>query len=513
MVDLAIAPSFGGTDADQDPILLECFEDHPSFLRLKDHSAYCILGRKGSGKTAIFKRMLTERRPDWFSFGHTFSDYPWAYHDKQKSVGVPEDECYVPSWRFLCLITLAKILLNRDGSQPHDEFAFVKLGAIERFILDSYGTRDPDVTQVFNPNTQLRFSYSAGIDWKLIKAGVKADSVPMEDLPIFFNEVNLNLKEAIIGSLNPAHSYYVLFDQLDLGLSYVDSNYSRRLIGLMLAAKDLNDYAKLQGKRLSVGIFLRDDIYAQLRFEDKNKITENACAFVHWDRKDSGITLKALMERRFRHVFADETITWDNVFDEARQMTGRQSKYNYIRDRTFLRPRDMIKFCNEVLIHYKHTAHEEKFENANVIGAQVDYSDYLLRELEDEIHKQLPKSDVYLDILRRLDSLQFSRGEFDKLVLEESKNLPNETATSILKALFDFSVISYLAPGGGGGGAEYVWKYRDPRMQFRDAAVQFRVHPGFKEALNLKRFVRDRGRPVNATADEIEEILIGQKHG
>ncbi len=35
---------------------------------------------------------------------------------------------------------------------------------------------------------------------------------------------------------------------------------------------------------MSVIVFLRDDIYQMLQFEDKNKITENNVSIVEWDR-------------------------------------------------------------------------------------------------------------------------------------------------------------------------------------------------------------------------------------
>jgi hypothetical protein len=56
------------------------------------------------------------------------------------------------------------------------------------------------------------------------------------------------------------------------------------------------------------------------------------------------------------------------VFDETRSMSGHQSNYQHIIDRTFLRPRDIIKFCNEVLIAYKRREDTklERFDNDNV---------------------------------------------------------------------------------------------------------------------------------------------------
>jgi MoxR-like ATPase len=68
--------SFGGTDADNDEILLQAFEDHEAYLDVLALRRNMIIGKKGSGKTAIFKKLITTRSADFFSYGHTFSDYP-----------------------------------------------------------------------------------------------------------------------------------------------------------------------------------------------------------------------------------------------------------------------------------------------------------------------------------------------------------------------------------------------------------------------------------------------------
>ena len=46
-------------------------------------------------------------------------------------------------------------------------------------------------------------------------------------------------------------------------------------------------------------------------------------------------------------------------------------------------------------------------------------------------------------------------------------------------------MIGYLKTGGGGGGSQYIWRYLDPGAKFDPAAETFRVHAGFKEALDL----------------------------
>ena len=61
---------FGGIDADNDSILFECFEDHEAFQELLDFKKFLVVGRKGSGKTAIFKKVLSIKEYNFFSFGH-----------------------------------------------------------------------------------------------------------------------------------------------------------------------------------------------------------------------------------------------------------------------------------------------------------------------------------------------------------------------------------------------------------------------------------------------------------
>jgi hypothetical protein len=90
-LNLADIDNFGAIDADEDTLLHDCFQDHPAYTAAKAHRRFLVTGRKGSGKTAIFKRLITEREPSLFSFGHTIDDYPWHHHDLQAEAGLPED--------------------------------------------------------------------------------------------------------------------------------------------------------------------------------------------------------------------------------------------------------------------------------------------------------------------------------------------------------------------------------------------------------------------------------------
>lgn len=493
MRSLVDVPNFGGTDADSDDLLDQAFQDHEAYSEAIAHRKPLVVGRKGSGKTAIYRKIIRTREHDVFAYGHTFSEYPWHHHNLQGMVGVPEEQRFTHSWRYLILLTLAKILLNQDGSQPWNDESLEELDKIERFVVDSYGSRNPDVTQLFTPGKRLRIKPHLKIAG-MVDASVDLESVPISDLPRLFQEVNRSIADSIAACLNPAHSYYVCFDELDKGFDPNDQRYSQMLTGLLLAATSINNAFRQANKKTSIVLCLRDDIYRTLQFEDKNKLTENFMSVIEWDNPRTKWTLRNLLERRFAVALETEgACGWEAVFDEAHEMPGRQTKYKHMLDRTFRRPRDAIKFANEVLVAYKARggSPDGQLGNKDMIAARSPYSEYLLKELSDEIFKHVPAYRDYIDILKSLEALQFTRDEFDQACVRRADLLVNGVSSlHVLRQLFEFSVIGYQKTGGVGGGSEYIWRYIDPTIRFDDAATSFRIHSGLMEALGLKKFRR-----------------------
>jgi hypothetical protein len=398
----------------------------------------------------------------------------------------------------LILISAAKIALNQDQSLPVDDSAMQHMLHLESFVVDTYGSRDPDLTHIFVPTKRLRLHPNFKINLPGLSAGISPDSVPISELPTIIQEVNNAFQDALLNALNPAHRYYIAFDQLDLGFDNTSDEYKSRLIGLLLACRDLNLAAKARGVKLFVVVFLRDDIYEVLHFEDKNKMTENYMSLIEWDTRRARRTLKSLMEKRFSILLCDEQqpiIAWSDVFDETREMPGHQTKYDHIRDRTYLRPRDMIKFANSALERYKSRVQEsfgdsddpDKIDNIDVHNSRAEYSEYFLKEIDDEIHKHLPDYEQYLDMFRSVGKWQFDLSEFEKVFNSRSMSSAS-SAIAGLERLYDFSIIGFYRAGGRGfGGSEYMFSYRESRTGFDPTSPRFRIHPGLIEVLNLKR--------------------------
>jgi hypothetical protein len=284
---------------------------------------------------------------------------------------------------------------------------------------------------------------------------------------------------------------------LDLGFDINSAEYANRLIGLLLASRDVNLAAREANIQLLVVIFLRDDIYDCLHFEDKNKMTENFVSLIEWDTPRTKKTLKGLMERRFAIVLGEtesKGVKWEEIFNETREMPGHQSKYEHMLDRTYLRPRDFIKFTNCALSKYKERYGRPegpddgaRIDNVDVHNARVEFSEYFLREIDDEVHKHMPNYDQELDVLRALGKWQFDRAEFEAAFRQQQPNAPTP-ASEVLEKLYEFSFIGFYRAGGRGfGGSEYMFKYREPRTRFDPTSTRFRIHPGLIEVMGLKR--------------------------
>ncbi|TXM97120.1 hypothetical protein FV222_16660 [Methylobacterium sp. WL103] len=409
MSKLNSVETFGGAEADTDDLLITCFQDHEAYLAAKSHKKFHIVGRKGSGKTAIYRKLVSERAFDQFCHGHSFSDYPWFYHDKQKKTGVPEAECFRYSWEYVILISLAKLIIN-DASEPWSDESLDAMARLETFIVDTYGSKNPQLNKIFSPDMKIKLKTSFGINLGITSSSVAGESVDVNHLPLIIYEVNEALLETVLLCLNPGHSYHICFDELDRGFVAEDDNYRNRLSGLLIAARDFNRKFRLSGKKVSAVVFLRDDILRLLRFEDRNKIVEDSSTYIEWDKPTTTRLLKDIMNKRFAAVLnIPEIGAWEAVFEEELQMPGRQSKYQYMIDRTFKRPRDIIKFANEVLRSYKQDKSiKELFQNADIIKARSEYSKYLRKELIDEMHQHFPKESMAFDILRLIGFTSFT---------------------------------------------------------------------------------------------------------
>ena len=109
-------------------------------------------------------------------------------------------------------------------------------------------------------------------------------------------------------------------------------------------------------------------------------------------------------------------------------------------------------------------------------------------ELDDEMHKQLPRARESLQVLRDMEQQRFSFADWLKALRIRHPSGREADAIARLKELFDYSVVGVQKIGGRTGGTKFQFVYEDRLLQ-PNFNAQMVVHFSLKKALTLK----DRG--------------------
>lgn len=478
---------FGRIDAESEAQLADFFVRTDAYGRIDDQDHIIVVGRKGTGKTAIYRALLQRAHvfDNVFAAGLQFRDYPWGTHQEVKDGAAAPVERYSASWRFLILVEIAKLVLtSADHRPPAGGDAAAAAKVLADFITTNWGELDFKFRDIFRKR-HYNLKFEPRVMGNQL-GSVDVGSVPRDRLAGFLSEANRWLEECLERLLTDDRWYFILFDDLDRGYDPADDEYVARLTGLLLASRDVYDWARSRSLDVAPTVFIRSDIYDSLSFPDKNKITQNFVETLTWTDEHTGEnSLKTLIEQRIR-VITSTTLgaPWDVVFEEQ-LMRGTQHKFKHMAARTYLRPRDMIQFANLCLEQAKDTGHA-LIENQDIASARPGYSEYLVNELDDEIHEVFPEWRRYLEALRRVHTVRFRKADFEAafaaLRLERFELSPDDA----LELLYRFSVIGFTKIGGGGyGGSAIAFRYRSPTVSFDPAAPHFNVHLGLKEALEL----------------------------
>ena len=483
---------FGAIDAENDKRLVEYFYHTQILDELSSYQKSIIIGRKGSGKTAIYKYMQNQNRDSFSPL--LFKDYPWKLHDKYRNAVVSARESYVNSWTFYFYIEIFKRIIILK-SRVTNKVVLKNIKKLEKWIKINWGNSKFDHREVMSPHKRkFNFTFSPQILGNGL-GSVSRDLEVNESISGTLSEYNRKFDLILKELVKDLDCEIILgFDELDLAYDPDDINYKDRLIGLLLTA-----YSFFQNYRNSIRIFvfLRSDIFNILDFQDKNKIKDNMVVFLDWDSESttSRLSLKNMVANRIKANIESKSNNfernWNEIFENS-NIGRNQLKWNFIVERTFLRPRDIIKFLNLSLEQTKMRLQKapntiDKIMNEDIHNIRAKYSTYLFEELKDEISSKYPDFNKYLEILRNHHRVIFTRDEFIKSYKSIKPRLNiTDSEDAILERLYEFSIIGFYKPGGGGyGGSEYRFQYKSDFQAFNPQARNFRVHSGFKEYLEL----------------------------
>jgi hypothetical protein len=238
-----------------------------------------------------------------------------------------------------------------------------------------------------------------------------------------------------------------------------------------------------KGRPPVVLVFLRSDIFDEIEFNDKNKMSADT-ERLEWEED----ALVKVVEARIGNSLALPTFgAWERVFSTA-EMRQRASVKSYIQKRCMGRPRDIVAFCIECQ-NVAMAAGTPTVDTEHVYEAEKAYSRHIFDELIDETHKQLPRFKSYLLALREMGKTKFMFTDWDEVAQRRGIAKTSGESRDALQVLFDFCVVGVLRRGGRSfagkaGGSKFQFAYSD-RLVEADFDREVVVHPALKKELNL----------------------------
>lgn len=265
--------------------------------------------------------------------------------------------------------------------------------------------------------------------------------------------------------------------------NYGKSDYLDLLTSLFKAVQDVRSVMAKAGDGIYPVIFLRDDIYDLIQDADKNKWRDLE---VDLEWTEEGI--KALIAHRLSRVFDVENDNFDKLWytlfsAEPIQYSNNKKKissFDYMKMSSQGRPRDYINYLQECAsTELKRSSYE--ISSDTVRDADKSYSNYLKKELIDEIHGIIPDIANVLSIFSETRKWILSIDEFRAAYEDRvaTGRMALKDVDFVLRTLFYFSVIGNVVRAG-----VHIFRHSRPNAQlnFKEKIV---VHRGLMKALQI----------------------------
>jgi hypothetical protein len=415
----------GFADAESDhEFLNNCFVETGNIEVLTDcNDPRCIiLGRTGSGKTALVKRIIQtqehciEISPEELSLNYISNSNVIDFFD---NIGVNLDLFYKLLWTHIFTVELIK---NKyEITNPEKKVAFLdriksiveKDRSKEKAIqyLETWGDKFWEETEArvkeITEEIEKTLKASAGGEYasinlnaegakrlnstqktELKERGTKVvNKIQIQDL----NNLIKLLSEDIFS--DKQNNFYIVIDKLDE--EWIDSSVKHRLIKSLI--ESIKSFKRVSSVKIIIA--LRTDL--------KNRVIKNTISEGFQEEKYRSLYLelqwsrqyiRAILETRVSHLF-ESTYTKNNVqLSQILPNTdiNKRKAADYIIDRTFLRPREAIIFLN---ICIKKAEGSTKITVGNIKAGEMEYSKDRMNSLEDEWRSDYPYLIKYTKII------------------------------------------------------------------------------------------------------------------
>lgn len=485
---------FGDIDGLYDPNINQYFVDIEFKKALLSEPKYFVIGRKGTGKSALYNWIDRNQNPDGIMVSNkSFSDFPF-----EKLLQLSDDTFSVPNqyqsiWKNIILTEYAHMLCT-DQSNPIDE----DLLELQGYIKYVFGN---DLIDLHKKVTRISEKSEYGISFKgLFGHGGEGKEVEYYDQCRDITVVNNRLNKILLAYLtrHETKTYIVQFDQLDDNYtSYVDNDsYIQCIISLFKTIYQLNQTYRSKSINVKTIAYLRSDIYNKFyRHDPESARWDQYILKLNWsiiNRNDwfNSNLLKLINARIMNSVPQLVSPSPFHTIFNKHKIHLNEGHYQdvdifrYIIHRTFQRPRDLIQFCIKTQEECKSS---KKLTHESIKNAEKEYSLWLLSEVENEIAPIIKDTEALYELLRLLGRGVYTVGHFREKYTKYQNSFQNIDVERMLKLLYEFGIIINVRQNNKKIVEQFSIIRNDRSVFNRDLNII--THSGFYEGLHTSKFL------------------------
>lgn len=443
----------GSPDAETDDFVLEAFVPIENYYEIVDpkNQKSILLGRTGTGKSALIRYLksnvehFAEIQPESLSLRFLSNSTILRYFS---SLGVHLNLFYKVLWKHIFIVEMLKMYFEEDS------ISFKKQSFFERLKnkLSSEGKRKSErkerairymedwsndfwknteiLIKSFERNIQEKFAESLGIEFENLKYGLSEEKYQTENFKyeakqkaesiISNSQVVelLDIVEIMKADLftNPHKKYYLVIDDLDK--EWIEDAIRLELIGALIDV--IKEFRLLPSVKIVISLRENLNELIFLNHEHKGNQREKLKPLysnLSWTDSE----LKDLIDKRLK-LLSDNEFTITDAFYASRR--GDKKGFEYILDRTYRRPRDVISFINHII---ENAASKSTFSQDIIAKAEPSYSLERFQALEDEWSENYGKISIVCDFLKgQINGFRFktiSESHFTELYCDDNATI------------------------------------------------------------------------------------------
>ncbi len=456
------------------------FVKTPQFQQTRQGHSRLVVGRKGSGKSALFYGVRNQLFPqkniitvDLKPEGHQFTKLrEKVLYDLSEGMRL---HVLTAFWYYLLLLEVTNKVIENERKT-----AFQNDKSINRF---------EEIESIYKEHTESEGDFSErlmNLVNRIIEKFPNSSVAKIKDADItqiiYSKEINRLLK-ILNDHLTPFEEIWILFDNIDKGFPTHGVGKEDILIlrCLLEASRKIQNTFQKNNLECTSTIFVRRDVYDLLVDETPDRGKEQ---FVNLDWSDVEL-LKELLLKRFRYQAPELSGNFDEVWANLFEVhVSGENSFQYIINRTFLRPRDLLNFvrkCVQIAVSRDH----DRVSPDDILSAENQFSEDMLNELRYEVRDVLGNKKEPL--LAFMGVNKFLSKEDIQLILIEL-DVQDNNIDKLLDILLWFSFIGVKKGEEEYYSYHFLYNLEKLKLMVKNEDIAsncYCIHPAFRMSLKL----------------------------